>query len=143
MPQQGLSVGRDTTLVFQTTTGRLSVPNLTGFRKKQDATIERVKLISGITKTLRFFDGWSGSFNVNRAGPELDIYFAQTEADYYAGLDEQGCQIYETITEPGGILTQWRYDDVMLEYADAGEAAGDASVKSMVNFTASRRTRIA
>lgn len=143
MPQQGLSVGRDTTLVIQTPTGPLQIPKLTAFRKKQDTTQERVKLINGVSQHLRFFDGWSGSFSVNRSGPEIDSYFDQLETDYYSGINEQPCQIYETVSEPSGAISQWRYDGVVLSLDDGGEAAGDASVKLNLTFMASRRIRIA
>ncbi|MBB1630312.1 hypothetical protein [Cupriavidus sp. UME77] len=143
MPQQGLSVGRDTTLVIQTPTGPLPIPKLTSFRKKQDTTQERVKLITGLSQHLRFFDGWSGSFGINRAGPEIESYFDQLETDYYSGINEQPCQIYETVSEPSGAISQWRYDGVVLSLDDGGEAAGDASVKLSLTFMASRRKRIA
>lgn len=142
MPQQGFSVGRDTTLVVQTSSGPLPLPKLTAFRKKQDTTQERRKLITGITVPLRFFDGWSGSFAVDRSGPEIDIYFDQLESDYYSGINEQPCQIYETTSEPSGAITQWRYDGVVLSLDDGGEATGDASVKYSINWMASRRIRI-
>ncbi|SOY56855.1 hypothetical protein [Cupriavidus taiwanensis] len=142
MPQQGLSVGRDTTLVIQTPTGSLPIPKLTAFRKKQDTSQERVKLINGVSQHLRFFDGWSGSFSINRAGPEIEGYFDQLETDYYSGINEQPCQIYETVSEPSGAISKWRYDGVVLSLDDGGEAAGDASVKLSLTFMASRRIRI-
>ncbi|MCA3183919.1 MULTISPECIES: hypothetical protein [unclassified Cupriavidus] len=142
MPLNGYSVGRDFTLVLQTPTGPLQVPKVTGFSRKMDATTERVKRIDGVTDNVRFFDGWSGSLQVQRTGPDVDRYFATIEANYYAGLNEQPCQIYETITEPNGAVSQFRYDGVMLTYDNPGDVAGDATVKMQLSFTASRRFQV-
>lgn len=142
MPLQGYSVGRDFQLVLQTPTGPLPVPKVTGFSRKQDATNERVKRIDGITDNVRFFDGWSGSLQVQRTGPEVDRYFAQLEANYYAGLNELPAQIYETIQEPNGATSQYRYDGVMLTYDNPGDVAGDATVKMQLSFVASRRNLV-
>ncbi|MEN7527024.1 hypothetical protein [Cupriavidus sp. DL-D2] len=139
MPLQGYSVGRDWQLVIQTPTGPLNVPKVTGFSRKMDATTERVKRIDGITDNVRFFDGWSGTLSAQRTGPEVDRYFATLEGNYYAGLNEQPCQIYETITEPNGAYSQYRYEGVMLTYDNPGDVAGDATVKMQFSFTASRR----
>lgn len=142
MPMQGYSVGRDVTLVLQTPTGPLSIPKITNFTRKQDATVERVKRIDGITDNLRFFDGWSGSLRAKRNGPDVDRYFAQLEANYYAGLNEIPAQIYETIAEPNGAISQFRYDGVMLTLDNAGDVSGDASIELSLNFTASRRIQV-
>lgn len=142
MPLQGYSIGRDVTLVLQTPSGPLSIPKITNFTRKQDATVERVKRIDGITETLRFFDGWSGGLRAKRNGPGVDRYFAQLEANYYAGLNEIAAQIYETVTEPNGAISQFRYDGVMLTYDDAGNVAGDSSIEISLTFTASRRIQI-
>ncbi|MCP3017546.1 hypothetical protein [Cupriavidus basilensis] len=139
MPINGYSVGRDVTIVIQTPTGSLQIPKITKFSRKQDATVERVKRIDGVTETLRFFDGWSGSLEAKRSGPEIDRYFGTLEDNYYAGLNEQAAQIFETVTEPNGAISQFRYDGVMLTLENAGDVAGDASIPYSMNFTATRR----
>jgi len=94
MPIQGYSVGRDYTLVIQTSTGALQPNKITAFKSKQDVTDVRVKRLDGITDHVRFFDGWSGSFDIERQDATLDNYFAQLEANYYAGINESPAQIY-------------------------------------------------
>ncbi|CBJ38333.1 conserved protein of unknown function [Ralstonia solanacearum CMR15] len=143
MPIQGYSVGRDYTLVFQTSTGALQPNKITEFKAQQDVNDVKVKRLDGITDHVRFFDGWSGSFNVERQDPTLDNYFAQLEANYYAGINEQPAQIYETINEANGAISQFRYDGVLMSLADSGTRAGDATVKQSVNFVASRRVKVA
>lgn len=143
MPQNGYSVGRDVTLVLQTSTGPLSIPKITNFTRKQDATVERVKRIDGITETLRFFDGWSGSLQAKRNGPEIDRYFGTLEDNYYSGLTEVPAQIFETVQEPNGAISQFRYDGVMLTLENAGDVVGDASIALSLSFTATRRRVVA
>lgn len=143
MAQNNYSVGRDVTLVIQTSTGALTLNKVTKFKSKQETTEVRVKRLDGITDRLRFFDGWSGTFDMERQDSAVDDYFSQLEANYYAGINEQPCQIYETIQEPNGQTTQYRHDGVMLSLDDAGEWAGDATVKMSLKWTASRRIKTA
>jgi hypothetical protein len=143
MPMNGYSIGRDITLVVQTSNGALSLNKITKFTAKQESTDVRVKRLDGITDRLRFFDGWTGSFDIERQDSVIDDYFAQLEANYYAGINEQPCQIYETHTEPNGTTTQYRHDGVLLKLDDAGEWMGDSTVKISLSWTGSRRTKTA
>lgn len=143
MPQNNYSIGRDLTLVVQTATGTLSLNGITKFRSKQETTDVRVKLLNGISDHLRFFDGWSGSFDIERRDSVIDDYFSQLEANYYAGINEQPCQIYETKQEPNGQVTQYRTDGVYLALDDAGEWSSDATVKISLKFMGSRRIKTA
>lgn len=143
MPQQNYSVGRDLTLVVQTSAGALSLNGITKYRSKQESAEVRVKRLDGITDHLRFFDGWSGSFDIERRDSVIDDYFSQLEANYYAGINEQPCQIYETHQEPNGQITQYRHDGVLLTLDDAGEWSSDATVKVSLKFMSSRRIKTA
>ncbi len=142
MPIQGYSVGRDYTLVIQTSNGTLQPNKITEFKSKQDVTDVRVKRLDGITDHVRFFDGWSGGFSIERQDATLDNYFAQLEAGYYAGINEQAAQIYETIQEANGAVSQFRYDGVLMTLDDAGTRAGDATIKQSISFVASRRIKV-
>lgn len=143
MPINGYSVGRDYTIVVQTSTGPLQLNKITSFKSKQEVTDVKVKRLDGITDHVRFFDGWSGSFDVERQDATADNYFAAIESNYYAGINEQPAQIYETVTEASGAVSQFRYDGVLMTLADAGNRAGDATVKQSINFVASRRIKVA
>ena len=139
MPINGYSVGRDYTIVVQTSTGPLQLNKITSFKSKQDVTDVRVKRLDGITDHVRFFDGWSGSFDIERQDAAVDRFFAGLEQGYYICINEQPAQIYETIQEANGAVSQFRYDGVLMTLADAGNRAGDATVKQSINFVASRR----
>lgn len=142
MPINGFTVGRDISLDFNTATGPLTFGLITKFSKKQDTTEKKIKGLDGITRHVRFPQGWSGNIEIERQGPELDNYFAQEEDNYYAGIDEQGGTITETITEASGAVSQFRYIGVLLKFDDAGDSAGDETVKQKVSFLASRRIKV-
>ena len=98
MPINGFSVGRDISLDITGPQGPLRFNLITGFRSKPDITDQKIKGLDGITRHARFPDGWSGSFNIERQDSAVDDYFAQLEANYYAGLNENPVTITETIT---------------------------------------------
>lgn len=143
MPINGFSTGRDATLTIVTASGPLNLNLITNFQSSMDSQEIKVKGMDGITRHARFFDGWRGSFSIERADSTVDDYFAQLEANYYAGINEQPATITETITEVSGTVTQYRYLQVLLKLDDAGGWAGDQTVKQKLSFVAARRIKIA
>lgn len=143
MPLNGFSVGRDVALDIVGAAGAIQFTMITGFRSKPDITDAKVKGLDGITRHVRFPDGWSGSFSIERQDSAVDDYFAQIEANYYAGLNEIPVTITETITEASGAVSQYRYLQVLLKLDDAGDWKGDATIKQTVSFVAARRVKIA
>lgn len=146
MPVNGYSVGRDVSLAVILPGGQalnIGGDSITNFKSKQDTVDDRRRPINGKRKIVRFFDGWSGSFAVDRQDSTLDDYFAALEAGFFAGQNEQPVSITETIQELSGALSQYRYTDVLMTFEDAGDVAGDKVVTQSVTFTASRRLKIA
>lgn len=143
MPVNGFSVGRDVSLDLIGASGPLRFNLITGFQSKPDITDSKIKGLDGITRHVRFPDGWSGSFSIERQDSTVDDYFAQLEANYYAGLNEQPVTITETITEVSGAVTQYRYMNCLLKLDDAGSWEGDKSVKQKISFMAARRLKVA
>lgn len=142
MPMNGFSIGRDVTLTIVTSSGPLNLSLITEFQSKPDTTTQKVKGLDGITRPLRFFDGWSGKFMVDRQDATVDSYFAQLESDYYAGVNEQPASLTETITEVDGSVSQFRYLNVLLTLDDAGGWKSDATVKQTLSFMAARRLQV-
>jgi hypothetical protein len=142
MPQNGYSVGRDITLNVMTATGPLTINKITGFSTKQEVSKSKVKRLDGVTDSLRFFDGWSGSFDVERADSIVEDYFIKLEDAYFSGKNEQPATIMETVTNPDGSVSQYRYERVMLTLDNAGEWKGDSSVKIKVSFEAARKKQV-
>jgi hypothetical protein len=143
MPLNGFSVGRDITLDVNGPTGPIRLNLITGFTRKQDTTDVRVKGLDGSTRHLVFYDGWSGSFDLERQDSVVDDLFSQLESDYYSGLNTPGMTITETITEVDGSVSQYRYTDVVLRLDDAGDWRGENSVKQRIGFMARRRFKVA
>ena len=142
MPLNGYSVGRDVSLTIIGPAGPLNFNQITSFMAKQDITDQKVKGLDGITRHVRFPDGWAGSFEIERQDSTVDDYFAGLEANYYAGLNELPVTITEIITEVSGAVSQYRYLQTLLKIEDAGTWKGDATVKQKVSFVASRRIRV-
>ncbi len=143
MPINGFSVGRDVTLNVITPGGPIPFGLVTKFSSKPVVSEAKVKGLDGVTRHVRFPDGWQGSFDCERQDSTLDDYFAQIEANYYAGLDEKPCTITETITETTGAITQYRYIGVLFKLDDAGEWEGDKTVKQRLSFVAEQRIKVA
>lgn len=143
MPVNGFTVGRDVSLDIIGPSGPLRFSLITGFMAKPDITDQKIKGLDGITRHVRFPDGWSGSFDIERENSLVDDYFAELEANYYAGLNEKSCTITETITEVSGAVTQYQFVGVLFKLDDAGDYKGDATVKQKLSFVSSRRLKVA
>jgi hypothetical protein len=143
MPQGIYNIGRDVGLTIVTSNGPITLNTITSFKSKSDDTVQKLVLLNGITDHLRFFQGWSGSFEIERASAVLDQYFALIESNYFRGIRERYASITETIQEVNGAVSQFRYPRVILSFADAGDYAGDKSVKQTLNFVSARRIQIA
>lgn len=143
MPQGQYSLGRDVGLtIVSPQSGPITLNTITSFQSKSDDQVQKLILINGITDHLRFFQGWSGKFDIERANAILDQYFALLESNYFQGVPEAAASITETIVEVNGSISQYRYPGVILSYADAGEFTGDKSVKQTLNFVSKRRIQI-
>jgi hypothetical protein len=144
MPVNGFSVGRDVSLDLVSASGPpVSFGLLTGFQAKADTVQMKVKGLDGQTYPISLPDAHSGSFDFERTGPSLDDYFCAREESYFQGVTDENLYITETITEPNGGISQYRYDRVVLEYADAGSWAAEATVKQKVNWVAARKRKVA
>ncbi len=142
MSQQGFSIGRDVTLVVVLPTGlTLRLDKVTGWTAKQDTSDQKIKGLDGSIDHLRWYEGWTGSFKIERRSSIIDDYFAQLEANYYADIDEPPAFIQQTIKEPNGVVTQYRFEKVLLKYDDAGDWASDKSISQTVSFMASKRIK--
>ena len=142
MSQNGYTLGRDNTIAVILPDGTtLQMGKITNWTAKQDVSDQKIKGMDGVTDHLKFYEGWSGSFSIERRGPDLDNYFAKLESNYYAGVDEPPAIMQQTITEPNGQVSQFRFERVILKYDDAGDFSGDKSVHQKVSFLATKRVK--
>ncbi len=142
MPVNGFNIGKDVTVDVVTSSGPLRATIRTGFTKKQDTTSLTVKAADGVNRMGEVPEGWSGSLDYERADGVLDDYFARSEADYYAGVNAAPITITETIANPDGSVSQYRYIGVAMKLADAGGAASDQTIKQKVDWRAAKRLKV-
>jgi len=142
MPFNNFSVGKDVSLVIFGTNGVQTFPLVTQFDYKQETQQVKIVGIDGVMRPLELPVGWSGSFEIERQDSGLDDYIAQLESNYYNGQNIQGATITETISEPNGATTQYRFEGVALKLEDGGTWKGDATVKQKLAFVASRRRKV-
>ena len=144
MPVNGFSVGRDVSLDIYDNNSRsiLKIGTVTDFDAKQRATRIEVKRIDGTVAFLELPQGWEGSIGLERSDRNLDDFIANLEANYYTGQGILAATITETITEPDGTLTQYRFEGCVFKLDDAGSWKGDATVKMKLTWAASKRKKV-
>jgi len=145
MPVGDFNVGRDVT--FSIADGNTAVPILqfsivTSFDRKAEMVEIKVKGIDGVCRYFYLPDGWKGSIELERAGPEADDFFSTLEQLYYDGRTVLWGQIIETIQEVGGNISQYRWTRVTMKLSDAGKLEGDKSIKIKIDWAASRRVKV-
>jgi hypothetical protein len=142
MPINNFSVGKDVSVTVVTSYGTLTLTGLTEFVADPMTTDIRSKLIDG-TPLFGFIpDGYKGSFKLDRLNPNVDNYWAQVEADYFAGKNNLAGTIAEIIQEADGSTTEWRYDGVVLRLEKSGDWGGDKKVEQMVTFEAAHKVKV-
>lgn len=136
------NIGRDSQLTIMSATGPLSFNIITDF----DSKPAYKKLESdGIDGTMRYRNlpmGHSGSFKLDRADSNVTDYFAQQEANFFAGLLPDTVTITQTITEANGSVTQYQYTGVTLELTDAGNWKGLEKISQTIGFNATRLIKV-
>ncbi len=143
MPSIGqLSLPIDQSLTVVGPNGPITFNRVTSFTSSQETKNLQSDGIDGTTLYDEIPKGWKGTFELERAGGQLDAYFAQAEARYFSGGGTYSASITENVQEPDGGTSQFRYDGVSLKLNNAGTWAGDAYVKQSVSFNASRRRKV-
>lgn len=143
MPMSGLNIGSDFRFDVYTSTGLLTLPTLLNFKRRKITNKLTVKPLNALPIILSFQEGgWEGSFEVSRADGTLDNYFAQYEANYYAGINQPPGFIQETVTEISGPPSTFQIQGVVLYFDDAGEAEAEKNVIQKVSFAASTRVKL-
>lgn len=143
MPVNNFTVGRDISLVLSTPTGQLAISaGITDFSADPMYTELKSKPLGGIPQFGLIPDGWKGSIKLDRLNPLVDNYFAQLEAAYFNGINQLAGIIYETIAEPDGSITQWRYTGVIIKLDKAGDFSGDKKVEQSISFMASQKVKV-
>jgi hypothetical protein len=143
MPMNNFNTGRDLTLNLIGYNGTiLAFGLLTDFDAKMLTNKVAIKGMDGIIRYLEIPDGWDGSFGYTKQDDQIDAYFAGLEANYYAGQNVQASSVTETIQNPDGSISQYRFTGVMMKYDDAGAWRGDNDIKVKISWCASKRLKV-
>lgn len=144
MPINSQSIGKDVSLDIYTSRGSLNIPAaaITNFTSQPQTTSTASKGLDGETRNAVFPDGWQGTFEIDRLSSVLDLFWADYEADYHAGVNLMPGTITETIREPDGSVSQFRYTKVVLNFTNAGSKQANQLVKQTMSFMASRRLKV-
>lgn len=140
--QGGYNTGLDVSIDINAASGPIRISKLMNFDSKPKVTNTEITPLNGQTDELVVPKGWSGSFEAERTDSVLDDWWAKFEDDYYNGVTQAAATITETIAEPGGGVTTWRYTSVILTLTDAGKKEGDKTIRQSVSFTAKRRLKV-
>lgn len=138
----GYSIGKDISYTVVTPTGTLTLNGKTDYSIKPMYTDLKHKGLDGYTVHGVIPDGWQIDMKFDRFDANVDNYFAQLEADYFAGVTQQAGTIYETIQEKDGSITSFRYTNVVLKYDGAGDWKGDSLLPISITAMASRRIKV-
>lgn len=144
MPVNGQNTGRDVS--FQMVTNgrlfRIEPSMVTSFHPKPMTITLSSKGLDGKKRFGAVPDGYEGTISFDRASSVVDDWWAEVERAYYAGQDTGSGTIIETIQNPSGSISQFRYTDVVLVLDDLGERKPDEYIKGSIKLMASKREKV-
>ena len=143
MPANGYSVGRDVTLdIVDPLRGILRFSIKTGWSSEPMYTELTSKGLDGTNRFADIPEGWTLKFDLDRGDAAVDSYFAAQEALYFAGGVVPYVSVTETIVNPDGTLSQFRYTGIAMRITNAGSWKSDAKVEQSISGRAQRRLQV-
>lgn len=143
MPVNGYTVGRDVVVDIIGPSGPIRFKVRTGFTAKPMYSSRKVERSDGVIDPLEMPAGWEVELDYERADASVDDYFAEQEAAFHRGENLRPSSITETISEPNGQVSQYRYLNVALRCTDMGQrGAGTDTVKMKISGVAARRVKV-
>jgi hypothetical protein len=143
MPINNFSVGRDVAVDITGPNGPVTLSIVTHFDSKPMTKKQESHGIDGVVRFQYIPGGWQGTIEIDRANSNADDLHYTLETLYYNGSNVPAGTITETITEPDGSVTQWRFERVMFVLDDAGAFKGDSKVTQKLAWCASFRKKVA
>lgn len=143
MPMKNaFSLGHDIAVDFNLPQGPVRFTIITDVARKQNVKDVESHGIDGVCRYAVIPGGYEGTLEVDRGGPALDQAIDTLDQLYYAGAPVPYGSILETINEPDGSITQWRFSLVVFNAEDLGSWKGDAKVTQKLRWKASFRTQV-
>lgn len=140
--QGGYNTGKDVAIDINGPYGPVRIPKIMSFDSKPKTTSQELTPLNGLTDELLIPKGWTGTIEAERVDGTLDDWWVQFESDYYNGINQVPATITETISNPDGSLSVYRYTHVILKFEDAGKKEGDKTIRQSMSFTSRRRLKV-
>ena len=145
MPLNSFNVGADCRVVVQhplANGGQLSLGDVTSFKSEQQTKALKYTRFDGQTKLGEYPQGWSGSFQLERTGHDVDDFICAIEQAILNGQNPGPGTLYQYVTETDGSTSTYQFAGAVFKFSDAGTYAGADTVKQTLNFEASTRVRV-
>jgi hypothetical protein len=142
LPINRFNTGRDVAIDFVTPNGPRRFSNIVEFTKRQMNRRETSAGLDGVTRFQYIPGGWEGNISIDRFNRLVDDTIYEFEQIYLDGGNVPPCTINETIREPDGSLSSWRYEGVMFAMPDAGTANQNSKINQRLEWCASFRKRV-
>jgi hypothetical protein len=144
MPAAGYSVGRDTKLVVvdQNSGNVITWPIVSVADFKPDFKQLQWIALDGTNSFAEIPQGWTVNLTVDRAGPNLMDYAVAVENDYYLGNPSATVYLQQTVTNPDGSVSQYRFVNGAVKLTDAGKFSGDDKVTQSASARFSRCLKV-
>lgn len=88
------------------------------------------------------YDGWEGTFEVDRTNGIIDALIQLLEDSYFAGAPETYFLITQTIRNPDASIDEFRYKSTVIQPESGGTWAGEEKVSERFSFVSSQRERV-
>lgn len=144
MPVNGHSLGSDCTIdVYDPISGEIkTLAGRTAFEPRQMTEASMRRRMDGTVHPVTIPGGWEGTISLDRTDDEVDRWMSQVEDAYYAGRNVAAGSITETLNNPDGSMSQYRYEEVLFRYDNAGRRSGEAVIETSLSWQAARRRKV-
>jgi len=137
--QGSFNTGRDLSVVMIGPFGRVDLPNIISFTSRQETAMIKVDRLDGIQLLAELPKGWSGTIEMERGLPSVDIFFALMEGAWLDTGTYTVSTLFQYVRETSGSQSTFAYDNVGLKLDDAGDYKPDAAVRQRISWSANRR----
>jgi hypothetical protein len=138
----GLTSGASTTLNIVENGKIVEWELITNFTYKEDSQIMKKIPMNAFPLHPKLFQGWSGSFSYFRSNSAIVDYIIAQQRNYYLGGDQIGLTINQTIREMNGLLTSYKFSNVVVLLDNGGSFSGTDIVEQSLSFMCSVMDKI-
>jgi hypothetical protein len=144
MPVNSFSIGHDVAVdMIDPILGTIVILDaVTGFSAESQTKQITSEPLNGPPQFAETFNGWKGQIDFDRKSHTADAFFQALEDNYWNGINTLSGTITQTITEPNGVISQWKYVGATFKFGDAGKWKAQEKVAQKIDWMASQRKRI-